>query len=115
MLCFSENEPPDWGPRRVTQDEIRDVFADGWRVEAIEPADIKVTLRAERVLCGSLPSLAPDSRRRAQNCRSALDRSAPERAICAPVAVGNPEGPLHRKGSSEHCSRRGIGSMSMKS
>jgi len=49
MLCFSENEPPGWGPRRVTQAEIKDAFADGWRVEAIEPADLKVTLRAEPV------------------------------------------------------------------
>jgi SAM-dependent methyltransferase len=49
MLCFSENEPPGWGPRRVTQDEIREAFADGWRVEAIEAADIKVTLRPEPV------------------------------------------------------------------
>jgi SAM-dependent methyltransferase len=49
MLCFSENEPGEWGPRRVTQDEIRDAFADGWRVESIEPADINVTLRSEPV------------------------------------------------------------------
>jgi SAM-dependent methyltransferase len=49
MLCFSDEEPPGWGPRRITQDEIRDAFADGWRVEAIEPADIKVTLRSEPV------------------------------------------------------------------
>ena len=49
MLCFSENEPPGWGPRRITQTEIRDAFADGWRVESIEPADINVTLRSEPV------------------------------------------------------------------
>jgi len=49
MLCFSENEPPGWGPRRITQVEIRDAFADGWQVQAIEPADINVTLRAEPV------------------------------------------------------------------
>jgi SAM-dependent methyltransferase len=49
MLCFSENEPPGWGPRRITQDEIRDAFADGWRVASIEPADINVTLRSEPV------------------------------------------------------------------
>src|SRR5262245_52207608 len=30
MLCFSEEEPPGWGPRRVTQAEIREVFAPGW-------------------------------------------------------------------------------------
>ena len=49
MLCFSENEPPGWGPRRITQDEIRDAFADGWRVASIEPADINITLRSEPV------------------------------------------------------------------
>ena len=26
MLCFSENEPPGWGPRRITQDEIQRRF-----------------------------------------------------------------------------------------
>src|ERR1700716_2866190 len=36
MLCFSEHQLGDWGPRRVTQDEIRASFADGWRVESIE-------------------------------------------------------------------------------
>jgi SAM-dependent methyltransferase len=49
MLCFSENEPAGWGPRRVTQDEIGEAFADGWHVEAIEPADLAVTFRAEPV------------------------------------------------------------------
>lgn len=49
MLCFSDNEPPGWGPRRITQDEIRDAFADGWHVDAIEPTEINVTLRAEPV------------------------------------------------------------------
>src|SRR5262245_53865425 len=49
MLCFSENEPPGWGARRIPQDEIRAAFADGWNVQMIEPADIKVTLRAEPV------------------------------------------------------------------
>jgi SAM-dependent methyltransferase len=49
MLCFSENEPGVWGPRRVTQDEIREVFADRWDVEAIEADEINVTFRAEPV------------------------------------------------------------------
>lgn len=35
VLCFSEREPPGWGPRRVTQAEIRTAFARGWRVDAI--------------------------------------------------------------------------------
>ena len=29
MLCFSEMESGDWGPRRVTQNGIREVFSDG--------------------------------------------------------------------------------------
>ena len=38
LLCFSEAEPGDWGPRRVTRDEIRAAFGDRFRVEAIEPS-----------------------------------------------------------------------------
>jgi cyclopropane fatty-acyl-phospholipid synthase-like methyltransferase len=38
MQCFSVQQPGDWGPRRVSQAEIRAAFADGWRVDAIEEA-----------------------------------------------------------------------------
>jgi ubiquinone/menaquinone biosynthesis C-methylase UbiE len=44
MLCFSEHEPGDWGPRRVHQDEIRSSFADGWRVDSIERAILEITI-----------------------------------------------------------------------
>lgn len=44
MLCFSDREPGDWGPRRVRQDEIRASFGDGWRVEEIEPVKIETTM-----------------------------------------------------------------------
>ncbi len=43
MLCFSERQPGDWGPRRVTQDEIRVAFSTGWKVESIESAVIDLT------------------------------------------------------------------------
>ena len=36
MIAFSEKEPGDWGPRRVTQGEIRATFKDGWTVRSIE-------------------------------------------------------------------------------
>jgi SAM-dependent methyltransferase len=49
MLCFSEEEPPGWGPRRVTQAEIRGLFENGWTVETIEPAELHVTIRPEPV------------------------------------------------------------------
>jgi len=38
ILCFSDQEPPGEGPRRVTQQEIRDAFRDGWRVTEIREA-----------------------------------------------------------------------------
>jgi SAM-dependent methyltransferase len=36
LLCFSELTPGTEGPRRVTQAELRDAFADGWDVRRIE-------------------------------------------------------------------------------
>ena len=47
MLCFSDKQPGDWGPRRVRQDELRRSFADGWRVDAIEEAVLDLTIRPE--------------------------------------------------------------------
>jgi cyclopropane fatty-acyl-phospholipid synthase-like methyltransferase len=38
LLCFSDEEPGTQGPRRVSQDEIRVAFTDGWEVEEIRPA-----------------------------------------------------------------------------
>ena len=40
LLCFSDRQPGVLGPRRITQDEIRAAFADGWRVDSIEPVMI---------------------------------------------------------------------------
>jgi cyclopropane fatty-acyl-phospholipid synthase-like methyltransferase len=36
LLCFSDEEPGTVGPRRITQQEIRDAFQDGWKVQRIE-------------------------------------------------------------------------------
>jgi SAM-dependent methyltransferase len=44
VLCFSEHQPGDWGPRRVTQAEIRASFAGGWRVDSIDAARMDVTI-----------------------------------------------------------------------
>jgi SAM-dependent methyltransferase len=35
LLCFSELQPGDQGPRRVTQSEIRGTFGAGWTVDSI--------------------------------------------------------------------------------
>ena len=47
MLCFSDKQPGDWGPRRVRQDEIHRSFADGWRVDAIEETVLEITISPE--------------------------------------------------------------------
>ena len=44
MLCFSDLEPGDWGPRRIQQEEIRVSFSDGWRVEEIQPALLEIAI-----------------------------------------------------------------------
>jgi len=44
LLCFSELEPPGQGPRRVTQDEIRATFQNGWSVQWIREAFLKTNL-----------------------------------------------------------------------
>jgi SAM-dependent methyltransferase len=35
ILCFSDAEPPGEGPRRITQQEIHEVFRGGWNVEMV--------------------------------------------------------------------------------
>jgi cyclopropane fatty-acyl-phospholipid synthase-like methyltransferase len=43
MVCFSDRTPGDWGPRRVTEAEIRDSFRDGWRVDSVEATRMVLT------------------------------------------------------------------------
>jgi ubiquinone/menaquinone biosynthesis C-methylase UbiE len=45
MLCFSDRQPGDWGPRRISRDDLLDSFRDGWRIESIDPAEILVNGR----------------------------------------------------------------------
>ncbi|MDQ1748425.1 MAG: hypothetical protein QOD07_2688 [Frankiaceae bacterium] len=42
LMCFSERQPGDWGPRRVTEAEMRASFAEGWSVDRIEPATFEI-------------------------------------------------------------------------
>jgi len=42
LLCFSDEEPGDKGPRRVSKKEIEEGFADGWVIESIEPSRYEV-------------------------------------------------------------------------
>jgi SAM-dependent methyltransferase len=44
LLCFSDRQAGEWGPRRIRQEEIRDSFAEGWTVDSIQPAKIDITI-----------------------------------------------------------------------
>jgi hypothetical protein len=57
MLCFSDRHPGDWGPRRVTQAEIRASFATGWNVLSIEESRFDPATGADQVV-GWLSAIA---------------------------------------------------------
>lgn len=42
LLCFSDAEPGTHGPRRVSRQELRQAFAEGWRIESLEPSRLEV-------------------------------------------------------------------------
>jgi cyclopropane fatty-acyl-phospholipid synthase-like methyltransferase len=42
LLSFSDREPGNEGPRRVSRQELCDAFADGWMIHSIEPVQIEV-------------------------------------------------------------------------
>src|SRR4051812_36884442 len=42
LLCFSDEEPGTQGPRRVSEREIREAYADGWAVEEVRAARFEV-------------------------------------------------------------------------
>ena len=54
MLCFSDEQPRDWGPHRISRSEIVAGFADGWRIEAIDPARIEVTIDPDGIRAWSV-------------------------------------------------------------
>jgi hypothetical protein len=41
-MCFSDQEPGTEGPRRISQAELREAFAQGWDIESIELAQITI-------------------------------------------------------------------------
>jgi hypothetical protein len=44
LLCFSDEEPGTQGPRRVSERELREAFAEGWAIEEVRPARFEVAL-----------------------------------------------------------------------
>jgi SAM-dependent methyltransferase len=42
LMCFSDRQPGTLGPRRVSQDELRAAFSDGWTIITIEADTFEV-------------------------------------------------------------------------
>lgn len=42
LLCFSDAEPGDQGPRRISRQQIEDAFAEGWAIESIQQSRYEV-------------------------------------------------------------------------
>jgi SAM-dependent methyltransferase len=47
MACFSDRVPGTLGPRRIREQEIRDAFATGWVVDAVEASRFETTMNPE--------------------------------------------------------------------
>ena len=47
LMCFSDKEPEGAGPRRISQDELRDAFRDGWTFESIAPSQFEPNPQSE--------------------------------------------------------------------
>jgi SAM-dependent methyltransferase len=47
ILCFSDEEPGTYGPRRISRQELRDSFQKGWQVQRIEPTRFEAVLRPD--------------------------------------------------------------------
>ncbi|MGH3319751.1 MAG: class I SAM-dependent methyltransferase [Streptosporangiaceae bacterium] len=47
FLTFSDRQPGEWGPRRMTEREIRDSFGDGWVLAGLRRATMAADLPEE--------------------------------------------------------------------
>jgi SAM-dependent methyltransferase len=48
LMCFSDRQPGVTGPRRVSRDELREAFVDGWDVVEIVPTTFAVNGAGDR-------------------------------------------------------------------
>jgi SAM-dependent methyltransferase len=49
LLCFSDKEPGEHGPRRVSESELRAAFTSGWEVKSIEPSRFEARSDLEEI------------------------------------------------------------------
>jgi SAM-dependent methyltransferase len=64
LICFSDREPPGWGPRRISRTELREAFGSPWKINLIREASYDTSMLDRPVYCwlasinlrGSAPS-----------------------------------------------------------
>ena len=44
LMCFSDRRPGDWGPRRITEGELRAAFGSEWRIDSLAPDRFDINL-----------------------------------------------------------------------
>lgn len=49
MLGFSDRQPGQWGPHRLSRNDIESTFTEGWRIESITEATLDITPEPGRV------------------------------------------------------------------
>lgn len=42
LLCFSDTEPGDWGPHRISETELHAAFAKGWTLARLGPSRFEI-------------------------------------------------------------------------
>jgi SAM-dependent methyltransferase len=42
LMCFSDRQPGDWGPRRVSEPELRTAFGSGWHIDSLNPEQFDI-------------------------------------------------------------------------
>lgn len=54
LLCFSDQTPGTEGPRRITKAELDTAFAEGWKIESMEPTSFETRPEWREKLFGGL-------------------------------------------------------------
>lgn len=60
MLGFSDREPGQWGPHRLTEDDITTTFTTGWRIDSLEPAVLEIAIEPGTVAAWLLTTTATE-------------------------------------------------------
>jgi SAM-dependent methyltransferase len=80
MLGFSDQQPGDWGPHRLEREQIAEAFAQGWRIDSLEPATIEVTTERDGIRAWLLAATriddSPDSASSTPRPRTMLSAEA---------------------------------------